>query len=119
MAPQLIYKGGILNQWGKKTAVVVDRHFFSSLPDLPTTNLEKSDIAWLVYDLSFDPAQNRYDLTHCQTVYTAFSTVLDTITKSEAGSIEGFLEHLQQKLDKKLENGYPPDAPVLTDFIEE
>jgi len=26
---------------------------------------------------------------------------------------------LQQKLDEKLENGYPPDSPVLTDFFEE
>jgi len=37
---------------------------------------------------------------------------------SEAGPMENFVDHLQQKLDEKLENGYPPNAPALTDFIE-
>ena len=118
LAPQLIYKGGILSKWGKKMAVVVDKHFFSSLPALPGTTSDKADIAWLVYDLSFDPAQNRYDLKHYQTVYTAFTLALETITMAEAGPMENFVDHLQQKLDEKLENGYPPNAPALTDFIE-
>ncbi len=119
LAPQLIYKGGILNQWGKKAAVVVDRHFFSSLPTLPGTSSDNAAIAWLVYDLSFDPAQNRYDLTHHQTVYTAFTPALEIITTSEAGLAEEFVDHLQQKLDEKLEDGYPPQAPTLTDLTEE
>ena len=119
LAPQLIYKGGILNKWGKKSAVVVDKNFFSSLPTLPGTSSDNADIAWLIYDLSLDPDKNRYDLTHYQTVYTAFTPALETITKAEAGPVEGFVEHLQQKLDEKLENGYPPYAPTLTDLIEE
>jgi hypothetical protein len=119
LAPQLIYKGGILNQWDKKVAVVVDKHFFYSLPDLPSTNRENADIAWLIYDLIFDATQNRYNLTLYQTVYTVFSAALDTITRTEAGPITIFLEQLQQKLNRKLENGYPPDAPIITDIIEE
>ena len=119
LAPQLIYKGGILNKWGKKMAVAVDRHFFSNLPVLPETSSENADIAWLVYDLSFDPIHNQFDLTHYRTVYTEFTPALETITTSEAGPVESFVEHLQQKLDEKLENGYSPDAPALTDFIEE
>ena len=73
----------------------------------------------MVYDLSFDPTQNRYDLKHSQAVYTAFTPALETITTAEAGPVDGFVDHLQQKLDEKLENGYPPDAPTLMDFIEE
>ncbi|MEW5869547.1 MAG: NotI family restriction endonuclease [Chloroflexota bacterium] len=119
LAPQLIYKGGILNQWGKKLSVVVDRHFFSSLPPLPETTPEEADIAWLVYDLTVDQAQNRYRLTKDRVVYTAFSPALETITRAEAGSVDAFMEHLQHKLDEKLENGYPPDAPTLADFVEE
>jgi hypothetical protein len=119
LAPQLIYKGGILNKWGKKIAVVVDKSFFSTLPILPETTPNKADIAWLVYELSFDSSQTRYNLTSYQTVYTAFTPALETITKTEAGPVEGFIEQLQQKLDEKLENGYPPDAPILTDFIGE
>jgi hypothetical protein len=44
---------------------------------------------------------------------------LDSITKTEAGPVEKFVEHLQEKLDEKLEAGYPPDAPTLLDVIEE
>jgi len=34
LAPQLIYKGGILHKWGRKMAVVVDENFFDQLPEL-------------------------------------------------------------------------------------
>jgi len=119
LAPQLIYKGGILNKWGKKLAVVVDKNFFSTLPPLPGTSPDKADIAWLIYDLAFEPSQNRYNLTSDQAVYTAFTPALETITTTEAGPVEEFVEHLQQKIDEKLDNGYPPDAPTLAEFVEE
>lgn len=35
LAPQLLYKGSILNGWGKKQAVAVQRSFFATLPTLP------------------------------------------------------------------------------------
>jgi hypothetical protein len=119
LAPQLIYKGGILNKWGKKIAVAVDKSFFATLPQLPQTQPDQADIAWLIYDLVFDPSTNRYNLTRHNTVFTAFLPALETITVAEAGPIEDFVEHLQQKLDEKLENGYPPDAPTLTEFAEQ
>jgi len=52
-------------------------------------------------------------------VYTAFTPALETITTTEAGPVEEFVEHLQQKIDEKLDNGYPPDAPTLAEFVEE
>jgi hypothetical protein len=118
LAPQLIYKGGILNQWGKKLAVAVDNSFFSTLPTLPEAPLT-ADIAWLVYDLTLDPVRDRYALTKRQSVMTAFSSALEVITTAEAGSVNDFVEHLQQKLDEKLENGYSPDAPTLTQFPQD
>jgi hypothetical protein len=119
LAPQLIYKGGILNKWGKKIAVAVDKSFFANLPQLPQTQPDQADIAWLIYDLVFDPSTNRYNLTRHDTVFTAFLPALETITVAEAGPVEDFVEHLQQKLDEKLENGYPPDAPTLTEFADQ
>jgi hypothetical protein len=119
LAPQLIYKGGILNKWGKKIAVAVDKSFFATLPELPQTQPDKADIAWLVYDLIFDQSANRYNLTKYQSVFTEFLPALETITIAEAGPVEDFLDHLQEKLDEKLENGYPPDAPTLTEFVEQ
>jgi len=119
LAPQLIYKGGILNAWGKKIAIVVDRPFFATLPSLPTVLHKKADMAWFVYDLVLDQKQQRYDLVRHQTVYSSFGPALENITKTEAGPAEKFVEHLQEKLDEKLETGYPPDAPTLLEVMEE
>jgi hypothetical protein len=119
LAPQLLYKGGILNAWGKKLAVAVDTSFFSNLPELPETNINEADIAWMVYGLELDQISNRYNLIKQKIVFTAFNPALETLTLTQAGPIDEFLEHLQQKLDEKLENGYPPVAPTLLDINDE
>ncbi|HEY7125047.1 MAG TPA: NotI family restriction endonuclease [Ktedonobacterales bacterium] len=118
LAPQLIYKGGILNAWRKKTAVALHRTFFETLPTLQEVPQQEAEVAWLVYELQQESVQNRYKLTRYKTVYTAFGTALDKITRSEPGPLEGFLEYLQTKLDEKREGGTPPDAPTLTDILD-
>lgn len=104
LAPQLIYKGGILQSWSKKTAVVIDRKFFELLPKLREVNRTRADIAWLVYDLKQSGAQ--YHLAPHTKVYTEFGAALDTITKTEAGSVNDFIKALEKKL-KKLKKGEP------------
>jgi len=42
LAPQLIFKGGILNSWKKKMAVALNRNFFETLPTLKRTGKRKS-----------------------------------------------------------------------------
>lgn len=117
LAPQLIYKGGILQAWRKKTAVVLDRPFFATLPELTEVDPTEADIAWLIYDLEHDADENRYNLVHYKTVYTQFETALLRITRSEAGSVESFVSYLQSRLDTTL-TGAPPDAPLLFDDME-
>ena len=113
--PQLLYKGGILAGWGKKQAVAVQRVFFDTLPDLQEVSPEKADLAWMLYDLKLEPAQNRYQLVHSRTVYTSFEAAVRRITTAEAGSIDFFVAQLQEKLDQQLESNNPPDAPTLAD----
>ncbi len=48
LVPQLIYKGGILREWKKKTAVAVQKAFYETLPMLPEVAKEDADIAWLI-----------------------------------------------------------------------
>ncbi len=120
LAPQMIYKGGILKAWGKKQAVVVHKSFYRSLPALTPVQqgLEsQADIAWHLYDLRHDTSKNRYNLTLEQVIHTSFEPALERITRAEAGPIEGFVGKLQEKLDKKLTNGYPPDAPTINDVV--
>ncbi len=118
LAPQLIYKGGILHAWGKKQAVAVDSSFFGTLPRMNEVDRSEAEMAWLIYDLQHDPQQNRYRLVHFKTVYTQFGPALDKITTTEPGDIQSFLDQLQEKLGEKLEDGSPPDAPTLLDVLD-
>ena len=71
LAPQLIFKGGIINAWGKKTAVALNKGFFNTLPKLPEVPKDKADIAWLIYDLKPpEKAGADYELFRERTVYT-------------------------------------------------
>lgn len=118
LAPQLIYKGGILHAWNKKQAVAVDSSFFNTLPTMMEVDKSEAEMAWLVYDLQLDQQQKRYKLNRFRTVYTRFDTALDKITRADAGNMQNFMEHLQEKLDAKLENGHSPDAPTLADVFD-
>lgn len=105
LAPQLIFKGGILNAWKRKMAVALNLGFYNTLPALDEVGQTDADIAWLIYDLRFDPAQNRYVLTKHKTVYTGFEPALLKITRSEAGDEARFIEQLQVQLNRKLNDG--------------
>lgn len=119
LAPQLIYKGGILHTWRKKQAIAVDSNFFRTLPEMDEVDPADAEMAWLIYDLQHDPHQNHYRLALSRTVYTQFSSALNKITTAEPGDIQSFMNHLQEKLDTKmLENGSPPDAPTLLDVLD-
>jgi hypothetical protein len=126
LAPQLIYKGGILKTWERKQAVAVHSAFYNTLPQLPEVAKEEADIAWLIYDLVHDDVNHRYTLTPSRIAYTEFKPALDKITLSEPGPIEGFLSSLQTKLDAKLEGAslveladVPPDVPAdETDLVD-
>lgn len=117
LAPQLIYKGGILHAWGRKQAVAVDSSFFHTLPYMEEVEQSEAEMAWLVYDLQLDSQQSRYRLSRAKTVFTRFESALETITKAEPGDVRTFMNHLQERLDDKLESGSPPDAPTLQDIL--
>lgn len=105
LAPQLMFKGSILNAWGKKMAVALDTPFFNTLPNLKEVSKEQADVAWLVYDLIPDQA-GCLKLQRNKTVYTEFLEALNTISRPKIGKIDEFLKLLQSKVDEKLET--PP-----------
>ena len=119
LAPQLIYKGGILHSWHKKMAVAVDSQFFATLPLMEAVSADEADLAWLIYDLIYNPAENCRHLTLVHTAYTRFLPALDRITRSEAGDVQEFVDLLQAKLDEILAGGTgigtTPDVQSLQD----
>jgi hypothetical protein len=116
LLPQVLYKGGILNAWNKKQAVVLQKSFFETLPEIPVVDSKAAEIAWFLYDLKKDQRKNVYNLEISKTVYTQFHPAMQKISTAPAGRIEDFIETLQQKLDNKLE-GNPPDTHTLGDIV--
>ena len=117
LAPQLIFKGGILHAWRKKTAVALDRGFFDTLPSLQEVTPAEAEVAWLVYDLALDKLVDKYRLVRHKTVYTKFTDSLRQITTSKAGNVEDFLGLLQEKLNQKLDDALPPNNVTLEDML--
>ena len=113
LVPQLIYKGGIINTWKKKIAVVLDSGFYETLPKLKETDSTKADIAWLIYDLKLDKNDNKYILKREKCVYTLFDESLNIIIKPSIGNVADFIETLQTKLDEKLENSSKPNNKTI------
>ncbi len=118
LVPQMLYKGTIFQAWQKKQSVALHRSFYDTLPKLPEVAQSEADIAWLIYDLEFIQAQNRYQLVPHKTIYTQFGSALQEITTPKAGPIESFVNGLQEKLDEKLDKRSPPDALTLADIIK-
>jgi hypothetical protein len=116
LLPQLLYKGSILKSWKKKQAVALNRGFYDTLPVFDEVSREEADIVWLVYDLQLDTNTNEYELKLYKTVYTLFEPALAQISNPRIGSLDNFMQHLQLKLDEKLETGSnAPDTSILTD----
>lgn len=109
LAPQLMFKGGILNSWKKKTAVALNRGFFETLPEMKRVDKEKADIAWLIYDLKLE--SGRFRLERTDTIYTEFQAALQTLTQPVPGKLQDFLKVLQNKLDEQLET--PPKNETI------
>lgn len=113
LAPQMLYKGGIMKAWQKKQAVAIQRSFYETLPRLPETNIEQAEIAWLLYDMKM--VNGGFEIVLDKAIYTEFFPALNRLTTAEAGELQGFVDHLQVRLDKQ-NGGSPPDAPILTDI---
>jgi len=120
LAPQLLFKGGILHSWGKRLAVAMNQSFFSTLPPIEQVPEDHAEIAWLLYDLRLcSPSPEgfgRYELTRVDTVYTKFSSALRSITTPSPGNVEDFVRVLQAKLDEQLET--PPNTRTIEEPSE-
>jgi hypothetical protein len=110
LAPQLLFKGGILHSWQKKVAVALNRSFFATLPKLKKVSKAKADIVWLIYDLELNKEKvhepGRYSLKKVDEVFTEFEPALLSITTALPGKVEDFIKLLQEKLDDQIES--PP-----------
>jgi hypothetical protein len=113
LAPQLIFKGGIIKAWGKKISVAISRGFFQTLPALQEVEPSNADIGWFVYELVRDTSTNLFALKRWNTIYTKFNDSLEKITRSEPGKMEKFIDFLQEKVDEKLDKNDLGDVELI------
>jgi hypothetical protein len=116
LAPQLIFKGGVLHSWGRKMAVTLNSGFYNTLPPLPECPKEDAEMAWFVYHLVLGP-DNHYHMQAHKSVYTKFQSSLDRITKTEAGDEALFIKNLKTKLGRVRtapEEDTPSDKRTIT-----
>lgn len=115
LAPQLLFKGGILHNWKKKIAVALNKSFFATLPSLKSVPKSDADIAWLIYDLELikegGQEPGRYSLKKVEEIFTEFEPALLSITTPLPGKVEDFIKLLQEKLDEQLES--PPNNKTI------
>lgn len=113
LAPQLIYKGGILHKWGRKMAVVVDENFFNQLPEFEEVDKDSADIAWMIY--GFQKRGDRYSLKRKGIRYTQFESALATMTTAEVGDVSDFVEYLKGRISKGKTMGVPISSGLSPD----
>ncbi len=113
LVPQLLFKGGILHSWKKKSAVALNKSFFDTLPRLAKVPKSKADIVWLIYDLELTTVngQKKYKLTKIDEVFTDFESALLSITTPVPGKADDFIRLLQERLDEQLET--PPTNTTI------
>jgi hypothetical protein len=115
LAPQLLFKAGILHNWQKKIAVSLNKSFFATLPKLKKVPKGKADVAWFIYDLELIKERgheaDRYSLKKVDEVFTEFEPALISITTASPGKVEDFIKLLQEKLDEQIET--PPVSKTI------
>ena len=102
LVPQMLTKGGIFNQWGKKQAIAVQTAFYDTLPPITEVAKDEADVAWLLYDLVLAADEMNYILTHSRTVYTTFENVSKDFIYPQADDIKKFTGALQKAVSAKL-----------------
>ncbi|MDP1851486.1 MAG: NotI family restriction endonuclease [Candidatus Planktophila sp.] len=97
LIPQVAYKGGILQSWGKKQAIVIDKPFFETIPTFPTCLKEEADLAWFIYELHPN-GENKFNLKLSKTIYCKFLDMIDIINTPQPALLEDFMTYLDGKL---------------------
>lgn len=101
LAPQLIFKGGIINAWDKKTAVALNKGFFHTLPKLPEVPKEKADIAWMIYDLKPpEKTEGHYEIVLERIAFTKRPDAPAGVELKTGEPLERFERHLVCELDE-------------------
>lgn len=99
LMPQLQIKVPTLRRWGKKMAVVVDKHFFDALGHMEEVeDLSNGDIAWFTVDFQEDQANKRFRLVRDRVRFTTLERATEGLTGGSPVTLTEFEEGIRSKL---------------------
>ena len=99
LMPQLQIKVPTLRRWGKKMAVVVDRHFFESLGHMEEVeDLSSGDIAWFTVDFEEDESGSHFRLVRGDVHVTTLERAIEGLTGGFPVTLTEFEESIRSKL---------------------
>ncbi|WP_371392488.1 NotI family restriction endonuclease [Glycocaulis abyssi] len=99
LAPQLQLKVPVFRRWGKKFFVVVDSHFFASLPSFKSTTASNSEVTWLSYPIA--KSGDDYTLGAANVVYSEWDEIQTSLREGTPPEPADIILELQTKLDSK------------------
>ena len=101
MMPQLQIKVPTLRRWGKKMAVLVDKHFFESLGSMEEVDdLSSGDIAWFTVDFEEDDTGRRFRLVRDSVHVTTLERATEGLTGGHPVTLNEFEDGIRSKLSK-------------------
>ena len=99
LMPQLQIKVPTLRRWGKKMAVVVDKHFFESLGHMEEVgDLSSGDITWFTVDFEEDLTTGRFRLLRDSVHVTTLERATEGLTGGSPVTLTEFEEGIRSKL---------------------
>lgn len=99
LMPQLQIKVPTLRRWGKKMAVVVDKHFFRSLGQMEEVgDLSSGDIAWCVVDFVEEDGGGQFRLVKDSIHVTTLERATEGLTGGFPVTLPEFEEGIRSKL---------------------
>ena len=99
LMPQLQIKVPTLRRWGKKMAVLVDRHFFESLGEMEEVDdLSSGDIAWFTVDFEEADSGQRFRLVRHNVHVTTLERAIEGLTGGSPVTLTEFENAIRSKL---------------------
>lgn len=101
LMPQLQIKVPALRRWGRKMAVVVDRHFFDWMGSLnPAGDISSCDIVWFIVDIVDTEDPGRLGLSRYTALYTTLENAVIGLTGGTPVPLSIFEERVRSSVSR-------------------
>jgi len=104
LMPQLQIKVPTLRRWGKKMAVVVDRHFYGWMGQMELArDVSSGDIAWFVVDLAESQSIPMYTIHESLLHVTTLERAVEGLTGGIPLALDAFEERIRQQSARAIQ----------------